>query len=1054
LKYNKKFLITLIIASILFHYSNLVAFANQNVLVDTLNDEGISDFTSGDNIADNTNGEILPQSSDTESTSTKGVLTENTMTIDTAVEGASTEDAVTEGAVTEGAVTEGAVTEGAVTEDTIEGTSTNSTSTESEAVSDSATEKTTEDYQIDQASTLDTISQDVATQDSITDENQSQDPNASEIMNEVDKSNNAQTASEEEISKIPEDDTIRTKGYIEDNLIIPSIDESFDANTSSGTSTSSKEAVSTASPSTYTANYSETLPSSYSSIDHLPSVRNQGSFGVCWSFAALGAAEASIISKGLADKTIDLSELQLAYFFYHSIADPLGNTTGDKTELLQSDYLNIGGNSVFTTFALAGWIGAADEAKAPYETAFVSGTLDTGLAYDDAYHMQNAYWINMASDAAEVKKMIMQYGAVASAFYTDQSNATDSTTCYNANTYAYYYNGSYTTNHAITLAGWDDSFSRTNFNEAKQPLSDGAWLVRNSWGSGMGDNGYFWISYEDTAFNSASYSKAFVFDFESANNYDHNYQYDGANGVYGYSVSSGGSIANIFTASGNQDGLNEALEAVAFALYDVNVDYSIQIYTDLTDITNPTSGTEALNIPKTGSTTYVGYYTVPLDEAVILEEGERFSVVVTLSKSSDTTTYFFGDYSYQNSDWIKFTNATSSGQSFRKYSSGSSWYDLNSGGVTARIKAFTTDINSNDNSSSDIEVTEISLNTNTLSLTIGQSAELTAALTPANAANKSITWTTSNSNVASVGSNGIVNAIGAGTAVITALTANHIQAQCSITISPVAATGIILNTSILSMRVGNTAVLTATIIPANTTDQSVSWSTSNKKVATVNEKGKVTATGIGKAVITAKTQNGITVGAAVTTKIGKTTGLKTKSRSKSAIKLCWDKQYGVKGYAIYRYDKAKKKYIKIATNSKASKITYKDKNKKAATIYKYKVRAYVYKNGKRIYGKYSKVLKTATKTARPTLTIRSARRKAKLRWKKVRGATGYEIVMSTRKSKGFTTIKTISKGKSVKYTKRKLKRRKTYYFKIRAYKVVNKVKIYSSYSKVKAVKIK
>lgn len=804
-------------------------------------------------------------------------------------------------------------------------------------------------------------------------------------------------ADDEETTK---DETIRAVGYIEDDFIIPSITDASE-NSSNSYSDSAYETKSFAA--TYSSNALEVIPTSYSSKEILPSVRDQGSFGVCWSFAALGMAEASLISKGMADKTIDLSELQLAYFFYHSVTDPLGNTLGDKNELLQGNYLNMGGNNVFTTFALANWVGAADEAKAPYHTASVSKSLESALAYDDAYHMQNAYWINMAADTAEVKKMIMEYGAVASAFYTDQTSSTASTACYNASTYSYYYNGTYATNHAIAIVGWDDNYDRANFNTAKQPVSDGAWFIRNSWGEGMGEDGYFWISYEDSAFTSQNYSKAFVYDFEPGDNYDHNYQYDGASGICQYPLSSGGSIANIFTATGNMEGEQEKIEAISFALYDVNVNYSIQIYTDLTGDTDPTSGTKAFAAEQTGSTTYVGYYTIPLNEKVMVDEGEKFSVVVTLSKSNSEETYFFVDYSYQNGDWIAFTNTTAKGQSFRKNSSGSNWTDMNSAGLTARIKAFTTNVVMQEETNSIINATGITLNQNSLQLNVGESAVLSATVLPENASDQSITWVASDSSIATVTSDGIVTALNKGTTMITVSTVNGLTAMCQITVNEV-----------------------------------VKKEVTNSEVEVTDSEIEVTAAGI----------------VIVTVQVGKVANLKALSQNTSSIRIGWDKQYGVSGYEIYRYDSAKKKYIKIATNSKESKVTYTDKKKESATTYKYKVRAYVKKNGKKVYGAYSAVLTTTTKTTKPVLNIRSSNKKAKLSWNKVKGATGYEIVMSTKKTKGFTKVKTITKGKTIAYTKKKLKKGVTYYFKIRAYKMVKGIKIYSSYSKVTAVKIK
>ncbi|OYO76137.1 hypothetical protein CG709_16085, partial [Lachnotalea glycerini] len=443
---------------------------------------------------------------------------------------------------------------------------------------------------------------------------------------------------------------------------------------------------------TYLPNQCGTLPTSYDSrtYGYVTPVRNQGTWGTCWAFSAIGVAEANIVKKGLAGNTLDLSELQLAYFFYHTVTDPLGNTEGDSTKAVSQSYLNRGGNSAFTTFALAGWCGTALESKAPYENASENLTLDSSLAYDDAYHMQNAFWVNM-TDRSDVKQLIMNYGAISTSYLSDQTS-NDSTTYYNSTNKAYYYDGRYSSNHAIIIVGWDDSFSKTKFNQAHRPSSNGAWLVKNSWGTSFGDSGYFWISYEDAAFNDSDYSQAFVFDFEAADNYDHNYQYDGSNGTYAYSVYNGGSIANIFTASGNP-GKKETINAVSFALYDVNVNYSIQIYKNPTNANDPTSGTAMLTKPKTGQTSYVGYYTVPLSDSITIKDGEKFSVVVTLSKRSSNYVNYFCDYSYNNGNWIKFTSEMQSGQSFQKYWKNASWEDMSADQMTPRIKAFTTNAN-------------------------------------------------------------------------------------------------------------------------------------------------------------------------------------------------------------------------------------------------------------------------------------------------------------------------------------------------------------------------
>jgi len=96
-----------------------------------------------------------------------------------------------------------------------------------------------------------------------------------------------------------------------------------------------------------------------------------------------------------------------------------------------------------------------------------------------------------------------------------------------------------------------------------------------------------------------------------------------------------------------------------------------------------------------------------------------------------------------------------------------------------------------------------------------------------------------------------------------------------------------------------------------------------------------------------------------------------------------------------------------------------------------------------------------TPPAKPVIKTKNiAKRKAKVTWKKINGAVGYEVYRSTKKTKGFKKVKTVKSGSTVKYTSGKLKKGKTYYFKVRAYKVYKGKKIYSKYSKVKKVKIK
>ena len=222
--------------------------------------------------------------------------------------------------------------------------------------------------------------------------------------------------------------------------------------------------------------YSNNIPASYDSRNYgrVTSVKNQNPYGTCWTFAALAAGESSMISAGYVND-IDLSEYHLAYFFYNCQTDPLGNVDGDRTYLNSSygnNYLSVGGNNYLTMFALSSWRGAASESVAPYGNASPSSTLDASLAYKDVAHLQNARVVSI-KNAADVKKLIMDYGTVASGFNMN-------TFYYNYETEGYYNYNDKSSNHAIAIVGWDDNYAVDNFTGTKKPSKPGAWLVKTA----------------------------------------------------------------------------------------------------------------------------------------------------------------------------------------------------------------------------------------------------------------------------------------------------------------------------------------------------------------------------------------------------------------------------------------------------------------------------------------------------------------------------------------------------------------------------------------------
>ena len=167
-----------------------------------------------------------------------------------------------------------------------------------------------------------------------------------------------------------------------------------------------------------------------------------------------------------------------------------------------------------------------------------------------------------------------------------------------------------------------------------------------------------------------------------------------------------------------------------------------------------------------------------------------------------------------------------------------------------------------------IPLIDINISESEMTIKEGESVALTATCYPNNTTfSKKITWSSSDTNVATVDANGTVTAKSAGTAVITATSENGKSASCTITVNEklIPITEVRLNKSAETLTEGDTTTLTATVLPDNTTySKNVSWSSNNEAVATVSADGTVTAKSAGTAVITAITENGKTASCTVT----------------------------------------------------------------------------------------------------------------------------------------------------------------------------------------------
>lgn len=178
---------------------------------------------------------------------------------------------------------------------------------------------------------------------------------------------------------------------------------------------------------------------------------------------------------------------------------------------------------------------------------------------------------------------------------------------------------------------------------------------------------------------------------------------------------------------------------------------------------------------------------------------------------------------------------------------------------SALFGAEATDLKVTIEGSTEISVSSVTLNKTSAELKVGDTVALSETVSPSNAANKSVNWTSSNSSVAVVDGNGTVTAKGVGTATITVATVDgNKTASCTVTVSEakVAVTGVSLNKTSTTMKIGGTETLTATVEPSNATNRNVTWSSSDNSIAAVDGDGKITAKAVGTATITATTADG------------------------------------------------------------------------------------------------------------------------------------------------------------------------------------------------------
>lgn len=365
--------------------------------------------------------------------------------------------------------------------------------------------------------------------------------------------------------------------------------------------------------------HAQAIPSAYDlrTYGYVTAVRDQDPYGTCWAFGSLASLE-STFKKATGDVE-DFSEWHLAYFAYVDESASKPAFTQDSLDPSEDPIFDQGGSVFQSTAILARWTGAVDETDRPYQNTTPWPESSRPLATDSvAKHLEQVYYLGSSFDATTVKNAILTYGAVAVRIEW-------SDTAFNSATNAYY-NGTGGDGHIVTIVGWDDTYSSANFNT--DPGSNGAWIVKNSWGTSWGATGYFYLSYVEPTLGYPA-----VFIGGSNTNFDKVYDYDPLGRVTGYGYTSEtGWFANVFTSQGSSSttlaATQEVLKAVAFYAWAADTTFRIEVWTGGTT-GNPMSGTRQLTY--TGTLEVPGYRTVTLPDEVVLPSGTRFAVVVQVT---------------------------------------------------------------------------------------------------------------------------------------------------------------------------------------------------------------------------------------------------------------------------------------------------------------------------------------------------------------------------------------------------------------------------------------
>ena len=444
-----------------------------------------------------------------------------------------------------------------------------------------------------------------------------------------------------------------------------------------------------------------TVDTKYSLRDVIPAnmvIKNQMNTNSCWTFSSLGMLESTLAlmnyKNGKSPVVYDFSERHMEYATSNVFKDGI-NKNGFNRKV------DSGGNSYISTAYLTNGTGAILESDMPFENNV--DTIDLSKIQNKKVQTQVNDTVdfpsyNSTEDKTQIKQQmkehIKNYGGIDAGIYGASLNSP----CYNNKTGAIYCdNNNYVINHAVQIIGWDDNYSKENFVENKRPQNNGAWIIKNSWGTEfvrysltemkkimfdkfkddcikngwtsaelipddtakeffkdngyaienneavlkIGDDGFMYVSYEDVNIYKQLTG---IINAQYGVNYENIYQYDQYGGIGSYPIKS--SKAYLGTVFNKKTIGNEYLTQISV---DSPETYTCKVYVNPNGTSKAKNDLQQVQLKSGETETFdAGYHTIEFLNPIKIT-GENFVVVLEIkgtqtSKISVMMEYNYGEY--------------------------------------------------------------------------------------------------------------------------------------------------------------------------------------------------------------------------------------------------------------------------------------------------------------------------------------------------------------------------------------------------------------------------